>query len=87
MREGDTRTHHGHQGYHLVDIEQLQTAQQSELGVDHDQGITANGDHIRQVLSAAVLADDVVLLSSSIKSLEILAPLIQVSSKTGVEQD
>ena len=38
----------------MVDIEQLQTAQQSELGVDHDQGITANGDHIRQVLSARI---------------------------------
>ena len=57
---------------------QLQTAQQSELGVDLGQVITAEGDHIRQVLSAAGLADDVVLLSSSVKSPKILLHLTKL---------
>ena len=45
------------QGGCASDNEQLQTANQSELGVDLVKVITAKGDHIRQLLSAAVMAD------------------------------
>jgi hypothetical protein len=38
--------------YHLVNNEQLQTAQQSELGVDLGLVVTTNGDLDRKVISA-----------------------------------
>ena len=63
--------------YRLVNNEQLETAQQSELGVD--LGLVAqDGCLTRQILSAAGLADDVGLLSNSVKKLIFLLHLTNI---------
>ena len=54
--------------YRLVNNEQLETAQQSELGVDLGLVVTSGGGSVKQILSAVGHADDVGLLSNSVKS-------------------
>ena len=63
--------------YRLVNNEQLQIAQQSELGVDLGLVLTDSG-LVRQVLSASGLADDVCLLASSLSRLKILLHLTEL---------
>ena len=61
--------------YKLVNNEQLKVAQDSELGVDLGCVVTSKGGLLRQVLSAAGLADDVAILSSSVDNLKMLLHL------------
>ena len=58
--------------------EQLFTAQMSELGVDLSQVVDENGGLMRQVLSAAGLADNVGLLTGSLGQLKILLHLTKL---------
>lgn len=58
--------------YKLVNNEQLKTAQQSALDVDLGLVVTANGGLERPTLSAAGLADDVGLLSSTVGKSKLL---------------
>ena len=56
--------------YKLVNNEQLRTAQESELGVDLGLVVTPDGALVRQILSEAGLADDVVLLTDTVHKLK-----------------
>ena len=63
--------------YRLVNNEQLETAQKSELGVD--MGLTWDTTGlVRQFLGSVGQADDVGLLSSSLKSLQLLLHLTKI---------
>ena len=53
--------------YRIVNNEQLITAQKSELGVYLGMSVTPQGDLVKLVLSAAGQADDVGLLSTSMR--------------------
>ena len=64
--------------YKLVNNEQLRTAQESELGVDLGLAVTPDGALVRQILSAAGLADDVVLLTDSVYKLKALLYLTKL---------
>ena len=64
--------------YRLANNEQLDTAQQSELGVDLGLAVTTTGEVIRQILSAVGLADDVGLLSNDMNKLAILLHLTKI---------
>ena len=61
--------------YRLVNNEQLEMAQQSELGVDLGLVETDSGTISRQVLSAVGQADDVGLLTTTAQNLKILLHL------------
>ena len=56
--------------YLLVNNEQLETAQKSELGIYLGLDVLANGDVQRQVLGGVGQADDVGLLAHSLASLK-----------------
>ena len=56
--------------YCLVNNEQLETAQKSELGIDFGLDVLANGDVHRQVLGGVGQADDMGLLANSLASLK-----------------
>ena len=67
--------------YRLVNNEELDVAQSSELGVDLGLAVQAGegvNELVRQVMSAVGQADDVGLLSSSLKNLTILLHLIEM---------
>ena len=64
--------------YRLVNNEQLETAQRSELGVDLGLSLLGSGNLERLTLSAVGQADDVALLSSDLKSLKTLLHLINL---------
>ena len=66
--------------YRLVNNEQLETAQKSELGVDLGLALTPSGGVVRQTLSAAGLADDVGLLPNDVNKLIVLIHLTKVPS-------
>ena len=61
--------------YKLVNNEQLKTAQQSKLGVDLGLAVSPRGDLSRVVISAIGQADDIALVSSSLRNLQILLHL------------
>ena len=61
--------------YRLVNNEQLETAQQSRLGVDLGLAMGDNGELDRLVLSAVGQADDIGLLANSLKNLKLLLQL------------
>ena len=64
--------------YRLVNNEQLETAQQSQLGVDIGSVIGANETVDRIVLGGVGLADDVGLLASTMSGLKSLLQLIKM---------
>ena len=64
--------------YRLVNNEQIQTAQQSQLGVELGLVVTPAGGVVRQVLSAVAQADDVGLLSTSLERLKALLHLTKL---------
>ena len=64
--------------YRLVNNEQLETAQRSELGLDMGLAISSSGDLERQTLSAVGQADDVALVSSDLNSLKALLHLTKM---------
>ena len=64
--------------YRLENSEQLQTAQQSELGVDLGMVVTSSGGVVPMVLSAVGQSDDVALLSTSLSSLKALLQLTKI---------
>ena len=66
--------------YRLVNNEQLETAQESELGVDLGLALTPSGGVVRQTLSASGLADDVGLLFNDVNKLIVLLHLTKVPS-------
>ena len=61
--------------YKLVNNEQLKTAQQSKLGVDLGLAVSPRGDLSRVVISAIGQADDIALVSSSLRNLQLLLHL------------
>ena len=54
----------------------VNNAQETELGVDLSLAVTPDGELVRQILSAAGLADDVVLLNDSVQKLKALLLLL-----------
>ena len=64
--------------YRLVNNEQLDTAQSSELGIDLGLSLDVRGSLKRQVISAVGQADDVALVSSSLHSLKTLLHLTKI---------
>ena len=64
--------------YRLVNNEQLETAQRSELGLDLGLAISSSGALERQTLSAVGQADDVALISSDLNSLKALLYLTKL---------
>ena len=64
--------------YKLVNNEQLQIAQESQLGMDLGTLVDENGQLNRQILSAAGLADDVCLLSTSAEKVKLLLHLTKL---------
>ena len=64
--------------YRLVNNEQVQLAQDTELGVELDLAIQSTGGVGRGVVSAIAQADDVALVSSSLKSLQALLLLTKL---------
>ena len=64
--------------YRLVNNEQLDTAQKSELGIDLGLAPAPSGGLVRQVLSSVGQADDVGLLSSSLMNLICLLHLTKM---------
>jgi hypothetical protein len=64
--------------YRLVNNEQLETAQKSELGIDMGLAVSANGDVHRQVLGGVGQSDDVGLLANSLASLKCLLHLTKL---------
>ena len=64
--------------YRLVNNEQIETAQQSKLGVDFGLAVCPNGTVDSLVLSAVGQADDIALISSSLRSLQYLLHLSKI---------
>ena len=64
--------------YRLVNNEQVKLAQDTQLGVDLDLAIGADGGVGRGVVSAVAQADDVALVSTSLRSLEALLHLTKL---------
>ena len=64
--------------YRLVNNEQVKLAQDTQLGVDLDLAIGAEGGVGRGVVSAVAQADDVALVSTSLRSLEALLHLTKL---------
>ena len=56
----------------------VNNAQETELGVDLSLAVTPDGELVRQILSAAGLADDVVLLTDSVQKLKALLHLTKL---------
>ena len=68
--------------YTLVNNEQLETAQQSKLGVDLGLAVCPNGDVDSLVLSAVGQADDIALISSSLRNLQKLLHCLKFTVKS-----
>ena len=64
--------------YKLVNNEQLEVSQKSELGVDLGYVVASKGGVVKQVLCAAGLADDVGLLTQGMKDLQALLELTKI---------
>ena len=64
--------------YRLVNNEQLQTAQESQLVVDLGLAVNSTGDLVRQVLSDVGQADYVALLATFLNKLKVLLHLTKI---------